>query len=225
MAVVGIFAVYLTGSRRQQVLQGPKTVLNPTATLPCPDEPRGTDGRFETHHVELLCTGLRNNDEDHRSIRRTGGPKPCIVQPRHLRAVTPGPIALMLQVTPLDLAPVWQLEDIRTFPFHEEGSLMGGGHMAHELRITKPTIRDDHRRRQYQAASAQSRHASIQHHLHPAQFVAARPSRARGIRTTDSKVYGDHQFAIANNHDAQNAINTGEYPVFLGTPPSTHEPQ
>ena len=36
VAIVRLFAVYLTGAGRQQVLQGPKTVLDPAATLPCP---------------------------------------------------------------------------------------------------------------------------------------------------------------------------------------------
>src|SRR5918992_5189276 len=39
----------------------------------------------------------------------------------------------MLQVVPLHLGPVWQLENIRAFPFNQEGFLMGGGHMAHRL--------------------------------------------------------------------------------------------
>ena len=61
-----------------------------------------------------------------------------------MRAVTPGPIAVLLQVVALDLALVWQREDIGIFPFHEEGALAGGGYLAHELRIAKPTIRDSH---------------------------------------------------------------------------------
>ena len=40
MAVVGIFVVHLAGPSRQQVLQGPKTVLDPVAPLPCPQKPR-----------------------------------------------------------------------------------------------------------------------------------------------------------------------------------------
>src|SRR5712691_13548867 len=107
MTVVGIFAVHLTGAGRSQVLQGPKTVLDPPATLPRPYEPRPADGRVETHHVELLLTRLLDHDDGHRAIRRTGGPQPRRTPPRDLRAVTPGPRTLMLQVLSLDLAPVW----------------------------------------------------------------------------------------------------------------------
>src|SRR6266849_3579020 len=113
MAVVRILALHLAGPGRQQVLEGPETVLDPPATLPRPYEPRPADGGCETHHVELLLPGLTDHDERHRAIRRTGGPQPRIAHAGNLRAVTPGPIALRLQVTPLDLAPIGQLEDIR----------------------------------------------------------------------------------------------------------------
>jgi hypothetical protein len=60
-----------------------------------------------------------------------------------------------------------------TLPFYEERALVGGGHMIHELGITKPAIRDDHRRQQLQAAPAQGRYAPVQHDLYPVRFVAA----------------------------------------------------
>jgi hypothetical protein len=47
--------------------------------------------------------------------------------------VTLGPIALLLQIVALDLPPIGQFEDIDTLPFHEERTLLGGGHMVHEL--------------------------------------------------------------------------------------------
>jgi hypothetical protein len=100
---------------------------------------------------------------------------------------------------------------------------MGGGHMAHEFRITKPTIGHDHRRGQRDTASAESCHAAIEHALHPVQFVAARRPSASGVRPPDGKVHGHHEFAIAEHHDEQNAINTGKYPVFLATPPGADE--
>src|SRR5437867_4226598 len=40
----------------------------------------------------------------------------------------------MLQVASLDLAPVCQLENIRAFPFHQEGSLVSSGHVGSERR-------------------------------------------------------------------------------------------
>src|SRR2546422_746524 len=107
MAVVRLLTVHLAGPSRQQVLQSPKTVLDPPATLPRPYEPRSADGRVETHHVELLLPGLLDHNEGHGAIRRTGRPQPRIAHPRDLRAVTPGPIAELLQVVALHLASVW----------------------------------------------------------------------------------------------------------------------
>src|SRR6266852_2597598 len=143
MAVVRLFAVHLTGAGRQQVLQGPKTVLDPTASLPCPYEPRRTDGGLQTHHVELLLPGFADHDDRHRAIRRTGRPQPRIAYTRHLRATPPRPITVLLQIVALDLPPIGQVEDIATLPFHEERALVGRRHMAHEFRITKPTIGHD----------------------------------------------------------------------------------
>ena len=130
MTVIRIFVVHLTSASRQQVLQGPKAVLNPVAPLPCPYEPWPADGGVETHHVELLLPGFTDHEERHRTIRRTGRSQPHIAHPRDLRAVTPGPIAGLLQVTPLDLTSVWERKDIRRFPFHQEGAFVGGGHMS-----------------------------------------------------------------------------------------------
>src|SRR5262249_26438582 len=127
MPIVSVFTVRLTGTGCQQVLQGPETVLDPVAPLPRPDEPRSADGRVETHHVELLLPGFADHDKGHGAIRRTGRPQPRIAHPRHLRARPPGPIAGLLQGTPLDLAPVWQREDIGTFPFDQESALVGAG--------------------------------------------------------------------------------------------------
>src|SRR5437763_15595497 len=139
MAVVGILALHLTGPSRQQMLQGPKTVLDPVTPLPGPDEPRPADGRIETHQVELLLPGLTDDDEGHGAIRRTGGAQPRIAHPRHLLAIPPRPIVVLLQILALNLPPIGQLEDKRTFPFHEHGALVGGSHVTHELRIAKPT--------------------------------------------------------------------------------------
>src|SRR5215467_1281155 len=213
MAVVGIFTLHLTGTGCQQMLQSPKAVLDPVAPLPGPDEPRPADGRIETHHVELLLPGLTDYDDRHRTIRRTGRTQPRIAHPKHLRARPPGPIAGLLQVTPLDLAPVWQSEDIGTFPFYQESALVGAGQIAHEFRITKPAIGHDYGRGQCRTASAECRHAPIQHALQPVQFVAARRPRAWRVGPPDSKVDGDDQLALADHYDEQDAINTREHPV------------
>src|SRR5215831_13373572 len=117
MTVVGILVLHLTDPNRQQVLQGAKTVLDPVAPLPGPDEPRPTDGRCETHHVELLFFGLLNYDEGHGAIRWARSPQPRIAHPRHLLTVSPRPLAVLLQVVALDLAPIGQFEGIGTLPF------------------------------------------------------------------------------------------------------------
>ena len=74
MAVVGIFALHLAGPSRQQVLQGAKTMLNPMAPLPRPDEARPAGRGVEAHDIVLLLPGLTDDDDRHRTIRRTGSP-------------------------------------------------------------------------------------------------------------------------------------------------------
>src|SRR5215470_6482000 len=106
MAVVGILILHLTGPSRQQVLQGPKTVLDPVAPLPGPDEPRPADSRVETHHIELLLPRLTDHDERHGAICRTSHPQPCIAYPRHLLARPPRPLAVLLQIVAFDLPPI-----------------------------------------------------------------------------------------------------------------------
>src|SRR5262245_11568549 len=71
---------------------------------------------------------------------------------------------------------------------------MRHGHVAHELRIAKPTIRDEQQRSQRHTTSSECRHASIQHDLYPVQFVPTRCPRAGGIGPTDGKVDGHQQF-------------------------------
>src|SRR5262245_51808936 len=171
MAVVRILTLYLTGPSRQQMLQGPKTVLDPVAPLPGPDEPWPTDVSLQTEQVIQRHTGLMDDNEGHGPTRWTGGPQPHITHSRHVRALTPGPIALLLQVLPLDLVPIGQGKGVGTLPFHEERALVGRGDVAHELRVTKPTIRDDHRGGQLYTAPTKGCHAAIQHTLEPVQFV------------------------------------------------------
>src|SRR5205814_3601810 len=182
-----------------------------------------TDGRVETHHIELLLPMFPDHEECHRAIRRTGRPQPCIAYPRHLLARPPRPLAVLLQVVALDLPPIGQCEGIGTLPFHEEGALVRRGDVTHELRITKPTIRDNHRRGQLYTAPTKGCHASIQHALDPVQFVPTWPSRTWRGGTPDGKVHGHHEFALANDHDQEDPINTREHAVLLPTPPGAHE--
>src|SRR5262245_4919219 len=134
-----------------------KTIFNPVPPLPRPDESRPADGLVETHDVELLLPGLTDHNERHGPIRRTGGPQPHITYSRHLLAVPPGPIVVLLQVVALDLSPIGQCEGVGTLPFHQEGALVGRRDMAHELRIAEPTIGHDQRRWQCHATSAERR--------------------------------------------------------------------
>src|SRR5262245_47567578 len=113
--------MHLAGPSCQQVLQGAKTVLDPVASLPGPDEPRPADGRGKTHHVELLLPGLTDYDDRHGAIRRTGGPQPRIAHPRDLLTMSPRPLAVLLQFMALDLPPIGQCEGVGTLPFHQEG--------------------------------------------------------------------------------------------------------
>jgi hypothetical protein len=145
MTVVRSLALHLTGSRRQQVLQGPKTVLDPVAPLPGPDEPWPADVGLQTEQVVQFHTRLMDDDDGHGPICWTGGPQPRIAHTGDVRALTPGPLAGLLQVTPLDLASIGQCEGVGTLPFYEERPCVGRRDMAHELRIAKPTIGDDHR--------------------------------------------------------------------------------
>src|SRR5262249_44110587 len=124
MPIVRLLTLHLTGAGRQQVLQGPKAVLNPVAPLPGPDNHWPTDGRVETHHVELLLPGFTDDDDRHRSIRRTGRRQPRIAHPRPLRARPPRPLAALLQVVALDLLPIGQCEGVGTLPFDEERALV-----------------------------------------------------------------------------------------------------
>ena len=117
MAVVSILALHLTGPSRQQVLQGPKTILDPVAPFPRSYKPWATDGGCETHHVELLLPGLTDYEERHRAIRRTGGAQPRIAHPRHLLTRPPGPLVVLLQIVALDLPPIGQCEGVGTLPF------------------------------------------------------------------------------------------------------------
>src|SRR5437762_14270777 len=103
VAVVRIYVVHLTGPGRQQVFQGPKTVLDPVAPLPCPYEAWPADGRVETHHIELIFPSRIDHDERHHAIGCTGGPEPRIAHFRDLLAVPPRPLAVLLQVVALTL--------------------------------------------------------------------------------------------------------------------------
>ena len=49
--------------------------------------------------------------------------------------------------------------------------------------------------------------------------------QALRVGSTDGKVHGDYQFALANDNHEEDSINAGEHPVFLAAPPGAHEAQ
>ena len=128
MAVVRISSLYLTCPGRQQVLQSPKTILDPVAPLPCSYKPWPADGGLQTHYVELLLLGSLT------TMRVTAPYVGLVVTTvhsasRHLLAFPPRP-GTMLQIVAFDLSPIGQFEDIGTLPFHQERTSVGGGHSA-----------------------------------------------------------------------------------------------
>jgi hypothetical protein len=70
------------------------------------------------------------------------------------------PLALD-QVVAFNLLPIGQSKTIGGFALYQHCPLMGITHMLHEIRVAKPTLGRDHRRRQCHAASVQSRQALL----------------------------------------------------------------
>ena len=56
-------------------------------------------------------------------------------------------------------------------------------------------------------------------------FIPARPPIALRVWPTDGNIDGDDQLAIADDHDREDPINTGESSVFLPTPPRANKAQ
>jgi hypothetical protein len=45
------------------------------------------------------------------------------------------------------------------------------------------------------------------------------------VGTPDGKVYGHHEFALANDDHQEDPVNAREYSVFLAAPPGTNQAQ
>src|SRR5713101_2882963 len=73
MPIVGVFAAHLTGLGSQQMLQGPKDKLNPTAPPPPADQLRSAPLSLQTQQIETVLPRLIHNDHGHLAIGGTGG--------------------------------------------------------------------------------------------------------------------------------------------------------
>lgn len=109
------------------------------------------------------------------------------------------------------------------FALHQQGALMRTRHMTHELGVAEPTISHHYRFGQGEAAFGQDRQALIEHVLGQIEFVLAAPPRPFGIGAANSKVNGDDEFAIANDHEQQHPINAKDRALELATPPTAHQ--
>jgi hypothetical protein len=143
-----------------------------------------------------------------------------------MEALTQGPILVLVEhISPLYLAAVFKVKGIGCFALHQEGSLMGGGHMGHQLRVTAPTICPHQGGRPDEAPSTQGRQALIEHDLSPRQVGTAPPPRPGGVRPPHGKVDGHAQLAVADAHPQQPPINPVYHTLVLPAPPRADELQ
>ena len=95
--------------------------------------------------------------------------------------------------------------------------------MAHELGVTEPAIGYHHGWGQGDAAPRKGGQPFIDHLLGQMEFVLAFAPRAFGIGAADGKIHRDDEFAIANDHKQEHAINAKDRPLELATVPAAHE--
>src|SRR5207244_1487484 len=81
----------------------------------------------------------------------------------------------------------------------------------------------DHRGGYHDAAFGKSRQTLIEHVLGQGELVVAAPPRAYRIGATDGKVDWDNEFAIADDDQEEDAIDTGHGAFALATIPGTDE--
>src|SRR6266508_2089362 len=216
---------HLAGLRGQQVLQGPKTVFNPAASPPGPDQPRRRHGRLPAQQVVPVPSRLLDDDHRHPAIAGAGHRESSIAEPRQLGAVMPGPVVPGQPVLARRAAPIRQPEDVRTLALHQQGALLGGGHMLQDLRVAKPAIGDDQGWWQPPTPPLQGRPGAVQHDLQPPQLVAAGPARPYGIGTAHLKVHRHHQFPLPDNHEQQQAIDPEPDAMVLAAIPGAYQAQ
>src|SRR6266545_7569333 len=108
MAIVGVFAVHLTGLGGQQMLQGPKDARHPMTPSPPSDQLWGAPLGLQTEQGETVLARLINDDHGHLAIGRTGSAKPHVTYPRLPRMLLPAPPLALDQVMAFDLSPIGQ---------------------------------------------------------------------------------------------------------------------
>ena len=150
MPVVGIFPMDLARVRGQQMLQRAEGVLDPTPSLPGPDQTGRREGRRLTEQVVALLAGFLDDDHGDRPECGAGGCEPHIPPPRQLEAVTPRPIGPSQQLLACDPPSVGQLEDIGALALHHHGPALVVRDVRQQLRVAKPTIGHDQGRWQCQ---------------------------------------------------------------------------
>jgi hypothetical protein len=138
--VVGVFTMNLARFGRQQMLQDAKDLLDQVAARPRPQQVGSLDLGGSTEQVDAIFCGLVHDDHRHRPIGRTLSPKPSIPTTRRVKTLLPGPGVVMNEVAPVDFAPIFKIKGVGGFALDQQGTLMRVGHVAHQLRITKPAI-------------------------------------------------------------------------------------
>src|SRR4029434_894358 len=98
-------------------------------------------------------------------------------------------------------------------------------HVGHQLRVTKPTIGHYERCGQVEAVSVEGRQALIEHDLRPPKLAAATRSWPWGVGPTHRKVDRHHHLPVANDDEAEHAINTVYHALVLPTPPRADQLQ
>src|ERR671924_1022935 len=98
MAVVGILALYLAGAGCQEVLQSPKTVLDPAAPAPPADQLWSAPLGLQTHQVETVLAWLIDDNHRDLTIGRTRGTQPHVPYPCLPRVLLPAPCLALDQV-------------------------------------------------------------------------------------------------------------------------------
>src|SRR5213594_1839579 len=118
MPIVGVFAVHLAGLSGQQMLEGPKHELDPTAPSPPADQLRGTPLGLQTQQVETVLARLIDDDYGHLAIGRTGSAQPHVTYTRLPRMLLPVPPLALDQGVAFDLSPIRQRKAIGRFALY-----------------------------------------------------------------------------------------------------------
>ena len=170
------------------MFQHPKHTLDPIAPPPPTDQWRCAPLRLLAQERVAILVRFVDAHYGHLAIGRAGGPQPHVADVWLPGVLPPRPPLPLDEGLPFDLAPIRQGKDIGLFALYEQRTLVRVPNMVHELRVAKPTIGDDQRRRQCQATSREGCQPLVEPQPRPRQFVPAghsRPYRS-GRRMTTS---------------------------------------